>query len=294
MKCPKCGYLGFEQVDRCRNCGYDFSLTKPPAEPDLSLKPPDSADANPADDFAFLKEASPGADPPSVSPTPVDLPLFARRGVDDAPLITTPSPPRAPLAVRRATPDAPRVRTHPRAQSFELGLDASSPAPARSSVRRAGATRVEHETAAETLGEDAAATAGLASRFLAAAIDLFILGIVDFSVVYFTMQISGIELLDLPVLPKWPLLIFLLIQNGGYLVAFTAGGQTLGKMALGIRVVAAADAEPVGLVRAGVRTLLWALLAIPAGLGFLTALFTADRRGLHDRLAGTRVVRASA
>src|SRR5438876_10475376 len=27
MKCPKCGYLGFEPVDRCRNCGFDFSLT---------------------------------------------------------------------------------------------------------------------------------------------------------------------------------------------------------------------------------------------------------------------------
>ena len=26
MKCPKCGYLGFEHVDRCRNCGYDFAL----------------------------------------------------------------------------------------------------------------------------------------------------------------------------------------------------------------------------------------------------------------------------
>ena len=26
MKCPKCGYLGFETSDRCRNCGYDFSL----------------------------------------------------------------------------------------------------------------------------------------------------------------------------------------------------------------------------------------------------------------------------
>ena len=24
MKCPKCGYLGFERVDRCRNCGYEF------------------------------------------------------------------------------------------------------------------------------------------------------------------------------------------------------------------------------------------------------------------------------
>ena len=26
MKCPKCNYIGFEPTDRCRNCGYDFSL----------------------------------------------------------------------------------------------------------------------------------------------------------------------------------------------------------------------------------------------------------------------------
>jgi uncharacterized RDD family membrane protein YckC len=39
---------------------------------------------------------------------------------------------------------------------------------------------------------------------------------------------------------------------------------------------------------------MWILLAVPAGLGFLTALFSRDRRGLHDRFAGTRVVRASA
>ena len=56
-------------------------------------------------------------------------------------------------------------------------------------------------------------------------------------VVYFTMQICGLTLLDFGLLPKGPLLAFLLVQNGGYLVAFTAGGQTLGKMAAGIRVV---------------------------------------------------------
>ena len=27
MKCPKCGYLGFEDVGRCRNCGSDWSRT---------------------------------------------------------------------------------------------------------------------------------------------------------------------------------------------------------------------------------------------------------------------------
>jgi uncharacterized RDD family membrane protein YckC len=26
MKCPKCLYIGFETGDRCKNCGYDFSL----------------------------------------------------------------------------------------------------------------------------------------------------------------------------------------------------------------------------------------------------------------------------
>ena len=38
MKCPTCGYIGFETSDRCRNCGYDFGLANqvPPA-PELSL-----------------------------------------------------------------------------------------------------------------------------------------------------------------------------------------------------------------------------------------------------------------
>ena len=40
MKCSKCGYLGFETGDRCKNCGYDFSLaiTPTPAAPELLLR----------------------------------------------------------------------------------------------------------------------------------------------------------------------------------------------------------------------------------------------------------------
>ena len=37
MKCPKCGYLGFETTDRCRNCQYDFSLASAVSQPDLTL-----------------------------------------------------------------------------------------------------------------------------------------------------------------------------------------------------------------------------------------------------------------
>ena len=110
----------------------------------------------------------------------------------------------------------------------------------------------------------------------------------------FTLQLSGLALIEFGVLPKVPLLAFLILQNGGYIVGFTAGGQTLGKMVLGIRVIAFDESESMTVGRAFQRTVLWAILAIPAGLGFLTAVFSSDRRGWHDRLAGTRVVRASA
>jgi uncharacterized RDD family membrane protein YckC len=46
--------------------------------------------------------------------------------------------------------------------------------------------------------------------------------------------------------------------------------------------------------RALKRTMLSLVLAIPVGLGLLPALFDRQHRGLHDRFAGTRVVRAAA
>lgn len=33
MKCPKCAYVGFNATDRCRHCGYDFSLMGSAAAP---------------------------------------------------------------------------------------------------------------------------------------------------------------------------------------------------------------------------------------------------------------------
>ena len=84
------------------------------------------------------------------------------------------------------------------------------------------------------------------------------------------------------------------MQNVGYLVAFTAGGQTLGKMAAGIKVVPEDSEESLDLGCALKRTVMWLVLAFPAGLGLLSALFDREHRGFHDRFAGTRVVRASA
>jgi uncharacterized RDD family membrane protein YckC len=298
MKCPKCGYLGFEQVARCRNCGYEFSLAEEQIVDELPLKAL-KAPSNPVEDLSFLKEIETRPSSPSASATP-DLPLFQPQSADDEPLITKPSAPRQPLAVRRATPDLPRLRPEPRAQSFDLAFDvepavaaSTTPlfprAPDRPPVVRAAA-KPDPEVPAANQPE----RAGLVARFFAVVIDVTILAVVDLLVVYFTMEVCGVTFFELSILPKAPLLAFLVLQNGTYLVGFTAGGQTLGKMALGIRVVTADDSSPLGVGRALRRTLMWAILASPAGLGLLSAFFSSDYRGLHDRLAGTRVVRASA
>jgi uncharacterized RDD family membrane protein YckC len=278
MKCPKCGYLGFEHVDRCRNCGYDFSLAAVPVIPELPLRP-DQPMPNPLEDLAFGETLASKA---PVPPT-AELPLFGPPiPDDDQPLITRVSPPRAPLSVRRATPEVPRLRTEPRLQALDLVLESESPSAPAPAARAMAAAPAPH---ADYLD------ASVAARLLAVVIDLVILAAVDALVVYLTMQICGITLDDIDVLPKGPLIAFLLLQNAGYLVAFTAGGQTLGKMAAGIRVVSSDDDASLDVGRALMRTLMWFVLAVPAGLGFLSAVVSRDHRGLHDRFAGTRVVR---
>ena len=37
MRCPKCSYLSYDDVERCRNCGYDFALATTPREPELPV-----------------------------------------------------------------------------------------------------------------------------------------------------------------------------------------------------------------------------------------------------------------
>jgi uncharacterized RDD family membrane protein YckC len=315
MKCPKCGYLGFEEVERCRNCGYDFSLARVDPPSDLPIRRA-AATPNPLDDLSLIDAANaePAGEPmitarrggdhlldfPDIPEAPrqsadegSDLPLFRSEfELDDQPLITTASAPRPPLAVRRATPEIPRLRgEQARPQALDLALDLEDPVDpegdeiftpaARASIGHWPSPRPER-----------AENAGIGARLIAVIIDLGILALVDVAVVYFTVQICGLTFEDLTILPKGPLVAFLVVQNGGYLAAFTAGGQTLGKLATGIRVVATESAGSLDFGRAVTRTVVWMLLAVPAGLGFLT-LFSRDHRGLHDRFAGTRVVRAS-
>jgi uncharacterized RDD family membrane protein YckC len=317
MKCPTCGYIGFETSDRCRNCGYDFGhATPPPPAPDLSLHegeaegalqelairgdaptmPPPVARRPPRGSAATAREPDLDkvlqnldrvlGEPPSAA----DLPLFdsAADGVDLAPLVDGAAPPRRPLSVRRTTPDPARLRPKPVRHSTPAPQPLELPLPDATEAVGVGMPR---ESAPAPEPQTGAVPAPPIRRALAAALDLAILAAIDWVVVYFTLRMCGLTTAEIAVLPKVPLAAFFLIVNGGYLAAFTAaGGQTIGKMAFGLRVVAHADL-PVSGGLAIVRALGCIASVASLGIGFVPALLADGGRAIEDRLADTRVVR---
>lgn len=322
MKCPKCAYLAFETGERCRNCGYDFSLMPSP-EPaaDLSLRVDDqagasaswidlvdhglvepaaaAATASPSPQIASPQVAmavpqsnaaatalqfEPTLPPPSFRGEPaVPLPLFGSAAADsDEPLIKVPSAPRPPLAVRR-TPDTPRLRALPKPieRAPEPQLDFLAEPVAAASPSAAGSP----QAAPQPLE-----TSGPGRRLIAAAIDHAILFAIDLVVLYLTLRISQLTMSEWSALPLLPMVTFLGLLKLSYFTAFTCvGGQTIGKMAAHIRVIGD-DQRPLDAAHAVHRALAGAVSFLILGAGFVPALFGADRRALHDRLAHTRVV----
>lgn len=87
---------------------------------------------------------------------------------------------------------------------------------------------------------------------------------------------------------------FLLGLIGLYLVWFWRhGGQTLAMKTWRLKLVSR-EGGPVGLGQAWLRYGLAVLGLAGLGIGFLWALWDRDRQFLHDRLAGTRLVRLPA
>jgi uncharacterized RDD family membrane protein YckC len=306
VKCPKCSYLGFETGDRCKNCGYDFSLIAVGPAPDApagdaAIRTDDAetgvpelwldrmdrtmAEASRQSAEDHLSGVRQSAAPPAKTTADESLPLFNPNDPDDIPLIALPPAPRPPLSVRR-TPDVPRLRAVPRAPrraepalNFREEPEEEVPLPQPVVKPRVRPTASPVQGRRDVGGR----------RLVAAAIDHAILVVIDLAVVYFTLRMAGLDGADVGALPIAPLVTFLGLLKIAYFSAFTAvGGQTIGKMALHIRVVG--DDVEMDSGRAIRRTFAALLSLLPLGVGFLPAFFGADRRALHDRLTHTRVV----
>jgi len=125
---------------------------------------------------------------------------------------------------------------------------------------------------------DVMAYAGFWMRFLASFIDGIILGIVQTMLI---IAIGGGTTV-------------LLVTLGGALAynhAFwLTTGATPGKMAMGMKIIMA-NGEPITGAAAVLRHVGYLASGLTLGIGYLMIAFTPQKRGLHDYIAGTLVVR---
>jgi uncharacterized RDD family membrane protein YckC len=134
---------------------------------------------------------------------------------------------------------------------------------------------------------------GLVTRALA--------GVVDLALISALLSIgSGLLASVVPAvtggsdgLSIWGVLTFgvvgFLIGSAIFVAFWALVGQTPGMRFLSIHLDAAGRRE-IGLRRAFRRMLAIPLSLLPAGLGFLAILLSPERRGWHDRIAGTTVL----
>jgi uncharacterized RDD family membrane protein YckC len=119
---------------------------------------------------------------------------------------------------------------------------------------------------------------GFWRRFAAKLIDWILLGIID--------TILAVAL------SRGLYYALSLIINYGYFTYMEGrqAGQTLGMMALGIRVYDFARGGPIGYGRAFIRAIAQILSAIPLFLGYFWMLWDREKQCWHDKLAGSVVV----
>ncbi|PYN89111.1 MAG: hypothetical protein DMD87_08025 [Candidatus Rokuibacteriota bacterium] len=133
--------------------------------------------------------------------------------------------------------------------------------------------------------------AGFWIRALAAIVDFAVFFVVYFSLKVVGARVSGVDRESSDAL-KPLAFFFTLVFAGAYTsVLHCLAGQTIGKMLVGVRVVAGEDEPPLF----GTALLRFVAYFASAGtftLGFVMAGLRQDKRALHDLIAGTRVERS--
>ena len=135
---------------------------------------------------------------------------------------------------------------------------------------------------------------GLASpgeRVLSGLIDLAFVSLIQFTLFYLTTHLVAQRLVALPTSAVVSMSLVGLVLAASYFLFFwSLSGQTLGKLLTGGRVVTTADG-PLGFRRASTRLAGMVVSVLPLGAGFFGLWTDIERRGWHDRIAGTKVVR---
>lgn len=135
-----------------------------------------------------------------------------------------------------------------------------------------------------------APAAGFWIRVAAALVDLVLLGVVQFSLGLVGGRVWGRDVDALPVFQTLIGLFTLLFSCLYATVLHSTGGQTIGKLLVGVRVLGV-EGEPLPPGAALLRWFGYFASFATLGAGFAMAGLRRDKRALHDLIAGSRVER---
>ena len=281
--CASCGTVVMLPAKFCNACGH--------------VLPPDAGAPSEA---AEIEIAGPreGPDPPPGGDPPVHAAHAQAMPDPVAALVSAPvpAPASAPSGARAAAPamaiappprrESSRPSSRPQAAPSTRGPRSVPPRPAA-----VGPTGTASLSAPTT-------EAGFGVRLVAGVIDLAIVSAIQ------ALLLAPVarhwwarELPATPAdVPFFPILVSLamvpiaLVLGAAYYSLFWGlKGATPGKSVLGLTVVAEDGATPIGMSRATLRLLGYLASGLLLGIGFLMIAFGGT--ALHDRIAGTRVVR---
>lgn len=262
------------------------------AEPDVkaTAQPgePDSAQAIAAPEISSAGISAAAGKAPAVNPPPsLEIPAAALESLPPP----VPSAPHPPASGERTVP--PPARPRP------LSVVAASAAPAAAADRswapaprplREAPPRPERSPAAKSLAQGG----DLGSRLLAGVLDLAAVAFVQALLLapavgyWWSRELTQVGFT--PIALTAALVVLTAVLGALYFIYFWGvRGATPGKQLVGLDVEGTDGSFPIGLPRAAARLLGYLLSGALLGGGFLLILL--DGSGLHDRIAGTRVVR---
>jgi uncharacterized RDD family membrane protein YckC len=135
---------------------------------------------------------------------------------------------------------------------------------------------------------------GMASggeRVISGVIDLVFVGFIQLTLFYLTTHLVAQRVGALPSSALVAMGLVGAVMAAGYFLFFwSLSGQTLGKLLTGSRVVDRRGGA-LGFGRAALRLVATLVAALPLGAGFIGLWTDPERRGWHDRIAGTKVIR---
>jgi uncharacterized RDD family membrane protein YckC len=128
-------------------------------------------------------------------------------------------------------------------------------------------------------------------RILSGAIDLTFVSLIQLTLFYLTTHLVAQRLGALPRSALVAMALVGAVLAAGYFLFFwSLSGQTLGKLLMGSRVVDR-KGRALGFGRAAMRLFATLLALVPLGAGFLPLWTDPERRGWHDRISGSKVIR---